>query len=202
MKVIVLIFFLISELLCAQMVVPDGFGKIPDSLYFKNTLYRSIIPDKKYEFWEVIRKYDSLREDIIYKNKDWTNKSRIKVHSQDQGFFIECLLDWCFTYIMLLDDKKLRYINNEEDLRNFIGYVDNLQEALLIAGTYGFWFDKKDPVGGTFREDKDYFYLYLAKSESCPVSREAFFIKLNKKTRTFESQTKGGYYKTGDCFIS
>lgn len=202
MKIVVLVFFLISELMYAQTDVSEEYSKIPDSLYFKDNLYKSIIPDKKYEFWKVIRKYDSFREEIIYMNKDWANKNDIKNHSVNQGFFVECLPDWCFTYIAILDDKKLSYITSEEKLRYFIGYVDNIEEALLIAKTYGYWFDNNNPVGGSFKQDGDYFYLYLAKFESCPVSRESFFIRLNKKTGILESQTKGLYYKTDKCFTS
>ncbi|MEJ5104833.1 hypothetical protein [Chryseobacterium sp. MYb328] len=202
MKIVLFLFFLASEFIYSQAVISDEYHKIPDSLHFKDDLYKSIIPDKKYENWKVMRKYDSLREELLYENKSWLDEKNIRTHSPDQGFFVECMPDWCFTYIRILDNKKFRYIDSEEELRSFIGYVDNIQEALLIAKTYGFWFDQKDPVGGSFKQDEDYFYLYLAKFENCPVSRESFFIKLNRKTRAFESQTKGVYYKTDKCFVS
>ncbi|WP_347219236.1 hypothetical protein [Chryseobacterium sp.] len=202
MKIIIFLFFLVSELIYAQAVIPDEYHKIPDSLHFKDDLYKFIIPDKKYENWKVMRKYDSLREELLYENKSWQDEKDVRIHSPDRGFFVECMPDWCFTYITIFDNKNFRNIASEEELRSFIGYVDNIQEALLIANTYGFWFDQKDPVGGSFKQDGNFFYIYLAKFESCPVSKESFFIKLNRKTGAFESQTKGVYYKTDKCFIS
>lgn len=184
----------------SQVTVPDNFVKIPDSLHFRDSLYKFIIPNKKYIYWRVLRKDDSLNNELIYESKK--NKEYSKSYSPNNGFFWECMPDGCFTYILAYRNKRLEYVTNEKALRDFIGYVDNLSEALLIARTYDLWFDDQNPIGGSYQIDENYIYLYLSKFKSCPVSREAFFVKINRKTGNFEQESKGLYYKTNDCYTS
>ncbi|MFT3919598.1 hypothetical protein [Cloacibacterium sp.] len=45
-------------------------------------------------------------------------------------------------------------------MRDFIGFIDNIPEALLIAKTYDFWFDKKEKNGGSYKMENNFVYLY------------------------------------------
>ncbi|MFC4686122.1 hypothetical protein ACFO4P_04140 [Epilithonimonas pallida] len=197
---ILLIIALYSDLLSAQLIVPNDYLKIPDSLYFKDKLYKSIIPSKRYCSWKVIRKDIYSRSELIYeRNKDTCSKEKFSV---DDGFFGECQPDGCFTYIVACRNKKLQYFTSGNQLISFIGYVDNLSEALLIARTYNLLLDRKNLIGGSFKIEKDYIYLYLAKFESCPVSNESFYVKINRKTGELHQESKGVYYKTDNCYTS
>ncbi|MBK1896133.1 hypothetical protein [Chryseobacterium paridis] len=202
MKIMLMFSILFSNLIFSQIIVPSDYIKIPDTLRSRNDLYKFIIPNQKYEYWKVMRKDDTLEEKLIYENKEVKNIKYVKTHSSEKGFFRECLPGWCFTYITAYQNKKPKYFTSERELKDFIGYVDNLPEALLLARTYNLLFDYKNPIGGSFKIDKDFIYLYLAKFENCPVSREAFYVKINRKTGVLEYESKGIYYKTSDCYLS
>lgn len=183
--IIILIFVSSFNLLFSQSIITDNYMKIPDTLYWKDRLYPFIIPNKKYNYWKVIRK-DGSSEELIYENKKCKNVNYTEDHSIEDGFFVECLPSGCFTYILACQNKQPEYITSEKELRDFIGYVDNLPEALLIAKTYDLWFDRKNPIGGSYKIEKDFIYLNLTKFSRCPVSNEAFFVKINRKTGHFE----------------
>jgi len=53
-KFLIIIFFIIYSTISGQIVVPKDFMKIPDSLFYKEQLYKNIIPDKQYNYWKVV----------------------------------------------------------------------------------------------------------------------------------------------------
>ena len=201
-KVIFVIILIFSKLLFSQIIVGDEYKKIPDSLFFKDKIYQYIIPNEKYEYWKVSRKDDTPNEELIYESRSSQNLKYLKKYSAESGFFWECLPDGCFSYIVAYKNKNPQYFTSEKEFRNFIGFIDNLPEALLIAKTYGFWFDKKEKIGGSYKMDNNYVYLYLAKFSSCLVSSESFTIKINRKTQEIEYKSNGIYYKTDKCYSS
>jgi len=185
----------------SQIIVSSDYMKIPDTLGFRNNLYKFLIPNKKIKYWSVFRKEDSS-EILLYENKKNNNLYKEKTNAPNKGFFNECLPDRCFTYIVIESNNICQYITNEKKLIDFIGYVDNLPEALLIAKTCDLLFDRKNIAGGAYKIEKDFIYLYLAKFKNCPVSRESFYVKINRKTGEIEYESKGIYYKTDDCYTS
>jgi len=199
-KILNIFTLIFSKLLFSQIVIGDDFKKIPDNLYSKKNNYQFIIPKEKYQYWKVSQKKGEINEDLIYENKSSKNIHYLTKYSPEEGFFGECLPDWCFSYIVAYKNRKPQYITNEKDLIDFIGYVDNLSEALLISKTYDFWIDKRDKVGSSYKIDKDYIYLYLTRFKSCLVTKESFFIKINRKTQEIYYESNGIYYKSNDCF--
>lgn len=116
--------------------------------------------------------------------------------------FTRCRPGDCFSFIIAYRNAKAKYFSNEEELRNFIGFVDNLSEALLIIRTYGFWFDSSNIIGGAYKFDDNYIYLFASKFESCPIKKESFIIKINRKTQEIETKSNGVYYKSDNCYTS
>ncbi|WP_313307688.1 hypothetical protein [Epilithonimonas hominis] len=200
-KFLLIIIFLIYSTISGQIVVPKDFMKIPDSLFYKEQLYKNIIPNKQYNYWKVVRKTSSEDQIVFESKKNYSSQPEINNNISD-GFFVECLPDGCFSYLEVYCNNTPRYINTEVGLKEFMGYIDNLSEALLIAKTYGFWFDRKDELGGSYKIESDFIHLYLAKFKTCPVSSEAYYIKINRKTGELEQENKGIYYKKDDCYTS
>ncbi|RKE89566.1 hypothetical protein [Epilithonimonas arachidiradicis] len=201
MKSFIFSFFLLS-IWGSSQIIDEDFKKIPDSLYFRDNLYKYIRPNHNYSYWKVVRKDDSLTTELIYESTKSKNWNYLESFSPNNGFFEECHPDGCFTYIIAYQNKEVKYFTDGKELRNFIGFINNLPEALLIARTYNLWFDDKNSLGGSYKIEKDFIYLYLAKFESCPISREAFFVKINRKTGELEKESKGIYYKKNDCYTS
>jgi len=133
-KILIIIFFIIYSTISGQIVVPKDFMKIPDSLFYKEQLYKNINPNKQYNYWKVVRKTSSEDQIVFESKKNYSSQPEINNNISD-GFFVECLPDGCFSYLEVYCNNTPRYINTEVGLKEFMGYIDNLSEALLIAKT-------------------------------------------------------------------
>ena len=199
-KILSIILIIFTKLLFSQSNVPSDYKKIPDSLYNKTKLYKFIVPKENYNYWKVVNKESQLPETLIYQTGSLKNLNDAIL--QEDGFFYECEPSGCFSYIVAYKKEIPKYFKTETELQNFIGEIDNLPEALLLARTYDFWFDRKQIIGGAYKIDSKYVYLYLSKFSSCPVNKESFIIKINRKNKEIKYQSNGVYYKTNDCYSS
>ncbi|WP_370898266.1 hypothetical protein [Chryseobacterium gossypii] len=196
MKTIFAAFILIPSLWLSQAASSDGYRKIPEILDNTDYLYPFIIPDKKYEYWAALRKDE---KDPLYESQAPLSMGMTDLPSPEQGFFRKCPAG-CFSYIIACRSNQPEYFTNEQLLRDFIGYVDNLPEALLIANTYGFFSDSKDPAGGSYKIENDFILMCLAKVKDCPETKESFWIRINRKNGQLESRSNGIYHQSnGNC---
>ena len=67
--------------------------------------------------------------------------------------FFSCI-NWCYSYIAYLENGKVNYITDEKQLKNFIGNINNLEEAILIGKINGLWFDSEKIEGGAYKKKK------------------------------------------------
>jgi len=86
----------------------------------------------------------------------------------------------CFSYILACKKERSVYFSDEVQLRDFIGSIDNLPEAILIAKTYGYSVDPKNRFTGAYKIDDWYISLYALQSKGCPAVKESFLIKINR----------------------
>ena len=128
-----------------------GFQKIDNSMSDRDKLVQFIIPDHQYTYWEY--GFSGMRGNkIIRFVGDSSLKSKYKIAIPDRGFFIDCLPSFCYSYIAYIDSNKVKFVTEEKDLCNFIGKIDNLEEALLVSETEGLWFDEMDLRGGSYKK--------------------------------------------------
>lgn len=193
MKIILIISFLIPGLLLSQKTVPSDYKKIPMILDTTDYLYPFIKPDKKYQYWSVLRNIDDPDPDkaIIYESQ-MPDFMTLNDPIPQKGFFQECITNDCFSYILACKNNRTEYFNNEQQLRDFVGSVDNLPEAILIAKTYGFTFDSSDQLGGSYKIDDQYISMYISKQKN-ETQKESFFVKINRKTAKLEAKSNGTY---------
>ncbi|MEY8759185.1 hypothetical protein [Chryseobacterium tongliaoense] len=199
MRIIVAFSLVISNLFSAQIKVPDDYKKIPDILDSADFSYPFMIPDKKYDYWQVHRPSDKPEPELIYDSQRPENMAGIDESSPNNGFFRECQTENCFSYILICNNNKPESLTSEKQLKNFIGFVDNLPEALLIAKINGFSIDTANRFTGSYKIEDRYISLYALKSKSCPVIKESFLVKINRKNGKLESRSNGVYYKSNDC---
>ncbi len=194
MRIISIFSFLLPGLLLSQRTVSTtDFKKIPEILDNTELLYPFIVPDKKYEYWSVFHNNPDPDKAIIYESQA-PEYMTINDPAPDKGFFQKCLGENCFSYLIACENSQSKYFSNEQQLRNFIGSVDNLPEALLIAQTYGFMFDSSNISGGAYKIEDHYIIMYLSKlSNSSSVTKESFLVKINRKTGKIDSKSKGFY---------
>lgn len=191
MKIIVILSFLLPSVLFSQKAVSEDFKKIPEILDNTELLYPFIVPDKKYSYWSAFRNIEDPEKAIIYESQ-MPDFMTLNDPAPEKGFFQQCTTNDCFSYILACKNNKTEYFNNEQQLRNFIGTVDNIPEALLIAKTYGFSFDSKDKLGGSYKIDDQYISMYLSKLNN-NTQKESFFVKINRKTGKLEAKSNGTY---------
>ncbi|MGH1516333.1 hypothetical protein [Chryseobacterium sp. JK1] len=198
MKVIIAFCLILSNLMYSQIKVPDDYKKIPDILDTTDYLYPFIVPDKGYEYWRVLSNDTDPDKAVIYESQA-PDFMTINEPVPERGFFQKCVGNNCFSYILACKKDRASYFSNEQELRNFIGTVDNLPEALLIAKTYGFTIDTKNLFTGAYKMDDRHISMYVLQSRGCPVVKESFWVKINRKTGKLESKSNGIYSKSEDC---
>ncbi len=155
----------------------NKFAPIPPAYHIQRaSLYNKIIPDSNYDYWEV----RFLGKIETYKGDRSKYSSVAKQYKCNSGFFAECAPGVCYTSIVALKNGKAKFVCNEKDLQSFIGRIDNLEEALLIAKTHNLWFDEKDKRGGAYIKTKDGYLLYLLDYSSTPVTYNSVETIINK----------------------
>lgn len=198
MKIISIISFLIPSLLLSQNTIPADFKKIPEILDNTELLYPFIVPDKEYSYWRVLTNDPDPEKAVIYESQ-MPDFMTINEPLPEKGFFQQCIGNRCFSYILACKKDRSVYFSNEQQLRDFIGTVDNLPEAVLLTQTYGFKIDTSNKVSGSYKIEDKHIYLYVSKSKGCPEIKESYFIKISRKTGKLESKNNGIYFKSDDC---
>lgn len=199
MKILATVFLLLSGLVFSQntKAVPVDYKKIPTILDTIDYLYPFLKPDKQYGYWKVLHNITDPEKSIIYESQ-MPEYMTINEPAPSKGFFQECETEGCFSYIIACKSDRAQYFTTEQQLRDFIGSVDNIPEALLVAKTYGYSFDSKDKLGGSYKFENDYILMYLSKSQNNPDRKESFFIKINRKTGKLEAKGNGFYDKSDE----
>ncbi|MBB6369544.1 hypothetical protein [Chryseobacterium shigense] len=198
MKIIPIISFLIPGLLLSQNTIPTDFKKIPDILDTTEYLYPFIVPDKEYGYWRVLTNDPDPEKAVIYESQ-MPDFMTINEPVPERGFFQKCIGEKCFSYILACKNDRSVYFSNEKQLRDFIGTVDNLPEAILLAKTYGFTVDTSNKLGGSYKIEDRHISLYASKFKGCPEIKESYFIKINRKTGKLEAKNNGVYAKDENC---
>ncbi|MDN4013017.1 hypothetical protein QX233_11130 [Chryseobacterium gambrini] len=192
MKVLFPVLLLCSGWIFSQKTVPADFKKIPEILDNTELLYPFIVPDKKYEYWSVLRNNPDPDKAIVYESQ-MPDLMTLNDPAPKKGFFQKCLGENCYSYILACEKSRSKYFSNEQQLREFIGFVNNLPEAILIANTFGYSVDSSNPLGSSYKTENQYISLYLSKSKNNSGTKESFFIKINRKTGKLEVKSNGAY---------
>lgn len=198
MKIIITIPLILSNLLLSQIRVPDDYKKIPEILDNIDLLYPFIIPDKDYAYWRVLSNDTDYEKAVIYESQA-PEFMTINEPVPEKGFFQKCIGNNCFSYILACKNERPVYFSSEQQLRDFIGTVDNLPEALLLAKTYGYTVDTTNLFTGAYKIEDRYISLYLKQSKGCPAVKESFRVKINRKTGKLEAKSNGVYARDENC---
>lgn len=192
MKILFPVLLFFSSLFFGQNPVPADCKKIPEILDNPELLFPFIVPDQKYDYWSVLRNNPDPDKAVIYESQA-PDFMTLNDPAPEKGFFQKCLGEDCFSYILACEKDRTKYFSTEKELRNFIGPVDNLPEALLIANSYGYYVDSTNPSASSYKTDDKYISLYLTKLNNNAAGKESFLIKINRKTGRHEVKTIGTY---------
>ncbi|MBO9693556.1 hypothetical protein [Chryseobacterium sp.] len=198
MKVVFLTLLLSCDLIFGQKAVPADFKKIPEILDNIELLYPFIVPDKAYAYWRVLSNDSDYEKAVIYESQA-PDFMTINEPVPERGFFQKCMGNNCFSYILACKNERSVYFSSEQQLRDFIGTVDNLPEAILLAKTYGYSVDTGNRFTGSYKIEDHHILMYLMQSKGCPAVKESFWIKINRKTGKLEAKSNGVYAKDENC---
>jgi hypothetical protein len=215
MKILKLLIVLIVSVFLAVIIIRKfkishefdiaKFQPIPDSS--RAYLIDKIHPSKNYKYWECVFHFmdDSekgKRGQVFVYNGDTSYAKIAKRVSCDFGFFPECHPGVCFSYIIAISDSNvIEKVDSEAKLKRFIGDIDNIEEAILVSKIYGFWYDSKNAIGGSYRVTDSNFLLYLLKYSSTPVTYKSVRAILSKKGE-FKVVSKKVYKRTKEYYLS
>lgn len=165
-----------------------GFKPFPRSFAEQDEAYLidAIIPDVPYKYWECVRKRDEdFREDrrgsVIVYNGDSAYASVAERINAEWGFFVRGHLAIEYSFIVGVKDRnQLDLIDSDRKLVSFIGRVDNLEEAVLIAEANGYGFDPDTLIGGAYKERANDYLLYLMEVDSWPETYKSVRAILTK----------------------
>lgn len=195
MKKFNLIVFLSWMLLLSCNNKPDNsYSKIPVNLSNIKDLLRAIEPEQKYDYWVCVLKNSSLRipkTEIITGKGDIKELNKIKFTPPETGFTSEML--YGYYYIVYLENNQVRLVKRESELFNFLGKINGLDKALLIAKIKGLEVDYTRPIGSSFKKVKNGFELYLVKFHKCTVKTEPFKVYIDT-LGNLKAKSLGFYY--------
>ncbi len=88
-------------------------------------------------------------------------------------------------------------LKTEEEFRDFLGTINNFEEALLLARTYGYRLDD-DIRGSEYRNLQNGYELHLMKYHEFPIRKKSVEIKISKNG-FIKTKSRGIYCEGTDC---
>lgn len=198
-----LLLLLISICFISCQTKPDkSFEHIPGGMSDTEDLICAIDPSKKYDFWVCFRK--DFQGKINGKTEIITDKGggekliNYKFNEPSSGFKTKM---WTgYYYIAYLENDSLKLATNETELIKFIGNINSLEEALLIADIKDLNVDYSRPIGSSYKKVKNGYDFYLAKYHKCIVKTEPFKVSIDS-LGNYSAKSLGFYYNidSGKC---
>lgn len=139
-------------------------------------IMQNITPNQNIEFWTLV--YNNYGKDEVLVKSD----GKKEYLPQSSGFDIFPNED-SFYYIAYSQGGKMSYITDLQNLKSFIGKIDNVEEAAIAAAIDGYFIDEEfKHLAGNYYSDTSYYYLDLGKltSTECPYQKKYFTLTVSK----------------------
>jgi len=178
----------------------SAYKKIPDSLRYKEKLIKYVKPDKNYTYWEFDEgEMDTTKSGHVIFSSG-TKPEGIVIKDPQGSLFAGCLPAFCYKYIAYVYNGKVGYITSNIDFISFMGSIDNLQEAILLAQILDDVYPDTDKRGAGYLITPAGYRLVLTKYNLCPESKQA--IKITIDTKGIIKKEPGVvFYKTTGCAV-
>lgn len=119
------------------------FSGIAEDKFYTVYWAEKINPSEKYDYWAYVAEgmsyYFNESPHIVKEGGNTAYRKYTKITPPRYGFFLGCHPSSCSQSITVVKNKKVNYIDTLVGLRDFIGTVDNIEEALLYATTYDYY---------------------------------------------------------------
>lgn len=184
----------------------NEFLKIPYSVRenYLDSLSKNIIPNNKYQYWQYAKyRKSSDKKTYVVLNEGGDSSFRKKINEKpspnyNYGIFFGGHPFFSCNYIVTVNNNKIYNLKTEEEFRDFIGTIDNLEEAILLARTYGYLLDNNNKANG-YRRLTNGFELKLMKYNEFPRRKESVSIEINRNG-FIKTKSLGIYCEGTDCY--
>jgi len=179
----------------------SGYKKLSVEYNDESKLITFVNPDKAYTYWEFDRGVGSHHNEILFSKGKKPNGVvfQSRVYSK---LFQGCAPGFCFKYIVYVYNGKVGYVTNTKELKDFLGNIDNLYEAVLLARATNEYQVDDNIKGGAYQIKSDTIYnLRLTRSFGCPDTKKTFYLKIEKSKGIVDTATLTTFYKGTGCEI-
>lgn len=127
------------------------------------TIGKNLNPEKKYNYWALIRSNDGGHEkvNVVHEQGELAKRNQIDLSYNPNGFIVGGHHSHTAYYIIAIENDNVFEIRNTIDLLSFLGEIDTMEEALLITQINEFGIDYCDERGSSYRKVKDGYEFYL-----------------------------------------
>jgi hypothetical protein len=181
-----------KKLFLLSVLLLTVFTFAQEKKFFAHTysVFKDISPNEKWDYWAVYF-FDGEQ---LHQLKQFGGK---RSPEMSETGFLNSEIDHSYYYIIAEKGSKKNKITTEEDLKKFMGKIDNIQEATVMMLFKGYIVDEEyQSVAGNYFEDKDNYYLDLGKvsSENCPYAKKFYQLKIDKKSGLLLETKEGEVY--------
>ena len=144
---------------------------------YLDTLGKFINPNKKFDYWQYATYYSGFGQAKYTILKQGGNVALRKMINErikpeySVGIFQGGHPSFRCNYISTIKNGKVKYLKTLEEFRDFLGKIDNLEEALLFARTYGYLLGD-DRNQSEFKKKQNGYVLHLIKYNEFPTRIE------------------------------
>ena len=188
-----------SSTVFAQKNRLKGYKQFPASFRHRDSMIRYITPDTACTYWEFDMSFGSAKHKKVIFSKGIKPDS-VKFEYPGGDMLTECMPGYCNHFIVYIRNGKVGYVNSDRGFRKFIGHIDNVAEAALVAEVYLGLFNyiDSDPRGGSYKLVKNGFDLKLCHYELCPETKSSYHIVVSRDGKV-EAKDYEVYYQSKDC---
>lgn len=171
---------------------------------YLDSLGKFINPNKKFEYWQYATynsgsgkpKYTILKQDGNLLLRKMINE-RIKPE-YSVGIFQGGHPSFRCNYISTIKNGKVKYLKTVEEFRDFLGTIDNLEEAILLARTYGYILGYNSNQN-EYRKVENGFILHLMKYNEFPTKIENIEVIISRDG-FIKTKSLGLYCEGENCY--
>jgi len=208
MKHLLYLFIIVSLFSCNKRedTKPKAFQKIPynRSYDYRDSLVKKFIPNTKYDYWEYIAVHTSYNAernydyDIVRFGGDTTFRKKLKEQSELLGFFSGGHPGWRIKQVAVVENGKPDYLLTADQVKPFLGTIDNLEEALYLALLSGYQLDSSDLRGSGYKITETGYEMHLMKFHEYPSRYESVEVFITKEG-FMRTRSLGIYCKGYNC---
>src|SRR5690606_28462008 len=103
--------------------------------------------------------------------------------------------------IAFLENNVWKIVRSKEELKNFIGEIDNENEAYLIGKINDYSIDYYSEKGNGFLKSEDGYKIKMMIYNNCPESKESFTLFITNEGKIQNLKSNGFYLKSKNCIV-